>query len=249
MQKVAIKCLFLSLMALLVMGGTDAIAQVAQIPSGQVETKASITKITGEVLIYKNGSTTASKAKVGDAIAAGDKIETKTGATTEIKTANDNAVNLQQNSNLKVEKLTVDNVSGEYENIFGSDNGTLEAIVKKLKGKSKFQIKTPTAICGARGTVFVLVITAGETRVFAVEGTVGMENPGTGQTFVVSTNMAAVSNIGGTVTELTGAEKDAIIASYNAFVLAGGEAKDISATPSPVQPPPTPERVESSTFQ
>jgi hypothetical protein len=99
--------------------------------------------------------------------------------------------------------------------------GELRAVIKKVNAPSDFKVKTPTAICGARGTVFYIMTTGTETRVFVTEGAVDFTNPATSNTYVVVQNMASISEISGTVTEpreLTGAEKDQALAGWSGVI-------------------------------
>lgn len=184
-----------------------------------IQMKATITKLMGEVLITPAGSTTAHQAKLGEVLGTGDKIETKK-CTMEITLTNGNVIDLKPHSRLILTNLTLNYKTNEYENLMTCDYGQLGAKVGKMQGKSKFQVRTPTAICGVRGTTFYIMVSpTGETRVFVADGTVDMTNTDTGNTFVVVADMAALSSLDGTFTELTGAEKDAIIAEYESSLV------------------------------
>ncbi|MBN1526340.1 MAG: FecR domain-containing protein [Candidatus Omnitrophica bacterium] len=189
--------------------------------SDEIEMKATVTTLKGDVMITPAGSTAAHPAKAGEVLGTGDKIETGAGSI-EITMTNNNVIILGAESKLVLTSLKLNYKTNEYENLMACDYGEVRAKVEKLRGKSKFQVKTPTAICGVRGTTFYMVVSpTGETRVFVADGTVDMTNPATGNTFVVVAGEAALSSVDGTLTELTGEEKDAIIAEYEA--VAGGE--------------------------
>jgi len=198
----------------------------APIPRGMSKMEATVWKIEGEVVVTKAGATAAKPLRIGDLLGSGDMIETKADGKIAIKMDNGNSVNLTSNSQIILSSLASDLATNEYENIMESKYGTIRAcIVAKLKGRSTFKIKTPTAISGARGTVFYLVITATSTRVYVTSGSVDFSNLATGNTFVVVENMTAISDATGVSepVELTDADKEAVLAAYSACL--GGECE------------------------
>ena len=201
---------------------------------------ASVVGMKGTVHITKTGATTPYQAKVGDALAKGDKVETKGDGDVSIKTENGNVVTLGPNSQIIISELSLNKTTGDYRTVMDSKFGKLQARVEaKIKdhAKSTFEIRTPTAVCGVRGTVFYVVVgDTGVTQVFVASGSVNFGDPAGQNTFVVVENAAAAADLAGTVTELTGAEKDAIVAEYNAFLAAGGgEEGGPDAPPAPSQ--------------
>lgn len=181
---------------------------------GVVQMKATVTKLQGEVSVIKAGSDVAEPLKPGAVLGSGDKIETKDNGKLQIKIDNGNTLNMCPNSQIILSSMTSDPATGDYENLMEAKYGTIRAhVVAKVKGKSAFKIKTPTAISGARGTFFYLVVTGTETRVFVTDGSVDFSNPTTGDTFVVVEGMAALSTATGVSEpiELTGADKEKVL--------------------------------------
>lgn len=128
-------------------------------------------------------------------------------------------VALKQNTEVVVDELVWTDAARKAG--LSMPSGEMRAILKKLDTPSDFKVKTPTAICGARGTVFYIIATATETRVFVTEGAIDFTNPSSGNTYVVVQNMAAISEISGSVTEpreLTGAEKDQALAGWSGVI-------------------------------
>ncbi len=247
MKKAALAVAFIAILGLLAM---PAFAQV-QIPTplqGMTEMTASVTKMQGEVLVTKAGQSAVQPLKIGDVLGSGDKIETKDNGKVGIKMENGNLINLTPNSEIVLSRLASNPKTGDYENLMESKYGTIRAhVVAKVKGKSTFRIKTPTAISGARGTVFYLIITATETRVFVVSGSVDFSNPNSGDTFVVVENMTALSEAAGVSepVELTGADKEAVLAAYEASLATDSDTdedidQDVPDAPSQVDSPQTP---------
>jgi hypothetical protein len=133
--------------------------QDTDIPVSAAKTKnltlinAHITKFSGEVKVTNKGQTKARQAKLNEVIKEGDLIETGKNGLVEIRLDNNNAINMKPESKLLIVKLLVNPQTGEFENIFELTIGKIKARIEGLKGKSKFEVKTPLAICGARGTI------------------------------------------------------------------------------------------------
>lgn len=130
---------------------------------------ASIAKFSGEVKVTNKDEAKAHNAKIGEVVKEGDLIETGKTGLVEIRLDNNNAVNMKPDSKLLIVKLLVNPASGEYENIFELTIGKIKARIEGLTGKSKFEMKTPLAICGARGTILYVNSSTGSTDSF-IEG-------------------------------------------------------------------------------
>ena len=134
------------------------------------EMKATITKLSGGVRIKNRGSTVWHDAKTGEFLYTGDTIETKKNGSIEIKLDNNNIVDLKPETQLVLKKLSQDPKSGDYDNLFESDHGLIRAKVGKIKGNSKFEVKTPVAVGAVRGTIMYLRILPSLTVAYFEEG-------------------------------------------------------------------------------
>lgn len=117
------------------------------------EIKGIFTKLSGDVKVTVKGADSAHIARVGEIIGEGDIIETGDKGAVEIKFDNGNGMNLKANTRIIIVKLVIDPKTGEYENIFESNMGKIRSRIENLKGKSTFEIRTPTAVTGARATI------------------------------------------------------------------------------------------------
>ncbi len=133
------------------------------------EMKAVIVKLAGDVRIKNKGSKAWHDAKLNETVKTGDSIETRQNGKAEFKVENGNIITLQQNSNVTISKLS-NGSNGEYENLFESTGGKLRAQVEKLKGNSKFEVKTPNAVACVRGTVLFMNILPNLTNAYFEEG-------------------------------------------------------------------------------
>jgi hypothetical protein len=139
-----------------------------------------IAKFSGSVQITNQGQSKAHEAKLGEIVKEGDLIETGDKSLVEIRLDNNNAINMKPNSKLFIVKLAVNPATGEYENIFDLTIGKIKARIEGLKGKSKFEVKTPLAICGARGTILYVDASATSTNFFLEGGNGYMINTSSG---------------------------------------------------------------------
>ncbi len=148
--------------------------------------KAAVVKVSGSVRILNQGGISWHDAKVNEVIGTGSQIETKENGQIEIKLDNNNVINLKPNTKLILQKLTANLKTGDYENLLESNIGKIRAKVDKMKGASRFEIKTPTAVACVRGTIMYLIAYPDSTITFFEEGTGFVTNPFSGQTFDVA---------------------------------------------------------------
>ncbi|MDP2922516.1 MAG: FecR family protein [Candidatus Omnitrophota bacterium] len=129
-----------------------------------------ITKFSGKVQVTTQGQAKSHDAKLNEIVKEGDLIETGDKGIVEIRLDNNNAINMKPNSKMSIIKLLYNPSTGEYENIFELTIGKIKARIEGLKGKSKFEVKTPLAICGARGTILYVNSSPNNTTSFLEGG-------------------------------------------------------------------------------
>lgn len=109
-------------------------------------------------------------AETGLVLSEGEQVSTGFNGEVRIKYPNETIVELGANSKVTIERC------GE-ENLSNLTVGVLRALVKKLKVREKFEIKTPTAVCSVRGTEFLVEVSADlMTRVSVFSGNVAARN-------------------------------------------------------------------------
>jgi len=134
--------------------------------------KATVVKVAGDVRIKSRASLTWHDAKINEVLGAGDRIETRKNGSIEIKLDNDNVISLKPDTEMTLTKLINNPTTGDYENLFEASKGKIRAKVEKIKGNSKFEIKTPTVVACVRGTIMYLDIRPRLTIAF-FEGGIG----------------------------------------------------------------------------
>lgn len=108
---------------------------------------------------------------VGDEILPGETIKTA-GTNAELKLdPNGSVIKIARNTSFKVEGLA--GAAGKDTNEFALLGGKIRTVAAKTAGSNKYQIKTPTAVCGVRGTDFsMLVIEGARDAVYVKRGLV-----------------------------------------------------------------------------
>lgn len=173
----------------------------------------------GKVQVKIAPSTEWVDATVGQPLNTSDAIRTGENGQTMLQFSDKSTVALKQNTEVVVEELVWNDTARKAG--LNMPSGELRAIIKKMNASSDFKVKTPAAICGARGTIFYIISTGTETRVFVTEGAVDFTNPASGNSYVVVENMAAISELSGSMTEpreLTGEEKEQALAGWSGVI-------------------------------
>lgn len=160
---------------------------------------AAVSNARGEVRIYKKGADDWRPVKVHEIFQEGDKLQTGANGTAEIRSGNGNIIILLANAELEAVTLAFDEKNGTYENTYKAEMGKIKAVVEKLGTNSKFQIKTPTAICGVRGTVMYLDIQPNSTQAFYEGGNGYMMSAATSQVQELAAGQNAACDMGGII--------------------------------------------------
>jgi len=133
---------------------------------GIVKMKGKVLRMKGEVYAIKAGEEKPGKVEPGEIFGEGDQIKTGPDGMAEIILENGNIIEMQPGSDLTIKRMRYNPKTKEYENLFKSDYGKIKAVIEKVGEKSTFKVKTPSAVCGARGTVMYLNITSVDTTAF-----------------------------------------------------------------------------------
>ena len=189
--------------------------------------KGAVTEISGDVKIFSARSGKPHNAKINETVGEGDAVETGVNGYTEIRLDNNNAINLKPGTKLTIIKLLFNSSSAEFENIFEVTIGNIRARIEGLKGSSKFEVKTPTATCGARGTIIYVNVFQNYTVGFFEGGDGYMTNPISGKTQGLGVGSSATSDNTGNITMpayVSGTDRQ----SYDEGWDAGGGSSDFA---------------------
>lgn len=135
------------------------------------------TAVTGKVDVLKAGAPPAVPAKTGDALAMKDVVRTKSDAMAEITFNDGNILKLSQRTRIDISQYVAEDAKGKR--IITMPAGRVEAIVPKTQNSqaNRFEIRTPNATAGVRGTQYIVIVTAEYTEVVVTEGEVTVYNP------------------------------------------------------------------------
>ncbi|MBI3599991.1 MAG: FecR domain-containing protein [Nitrospinae bacterium] len=171
------------------------------------EPVGSFSRVEGRVDILKAGETSAVPVKSDDSVSMGDIVRTKSDGKAEITFKDDTTIRLAPETRMKLDEYVFNPDNSRKTGVLGLFRGKVRAVVSKTKGGiipvgagiSSFNINTPTAVAGVRGTDFFVFHDRGITGVIFKEGSGFVANPNmpdkivhvnAGQvTFVVSTNI------------------------------------------------------------
>ncbi|GEM_PF-1665368 len=122
-----------------------------------------VTHCSGQVEVLLEGADDYTDAQDNMILSAGDKIKTSSGASVELSfnEANTNLVRLDENTSVNI------SLSGDEK--IEMTEGEVFSSISQLPSGSAFEIRTPTAVSGARGTDWVTKVTEEGTDVEALE--------------------------------------------------------------------------------
>lgn len=125
--------------------------------------KAELTDFSGNVQVLLQGAEDYTDAQEGMELESGDKIKTESSGSAELSFNQDNTnlVRLSENTSAEI------SLSGDEK--LKMSQGEVFASISSLPSGSAFEIRTPTAVSGARGTDWVTKVTDEGTDVEAIE--------------------------------------------------------------------------------
>jgi hypothetical protein len=138
--------------------------------------------VKGDVKVTSGKDKTTEAAKVGKKVFPGDTITAGPDSRAKIVMSDKNVLNISPDSKMTIEKYT--NGANDKNVELKVEYGKIRASVEqKYDGeKSKFNVKTPSAVAGVRGTDFLTSYNAGtkQSQVITFSGTVAVGQPGPG---------------------------------------------------------------------
>ena len=135
---------------------------------------AVIIKIRGDVFVTPDQSTRSERARKGQVLKSGDKLETAASSSCAIKFLDDKSLlRLKEKSTCIIEGKKKDDAIEK--NIFAQVGSFFASL---FEPKGKFQVTTPTSVASVKGTEFWVLQSGqnGTTKYITTEGTVEVEN-------------------------------------------------------------------------
>ncbi len=130
----------------------------------------------GRVDVFKSGSNFAVPVHVGDAVYVGDVFRAKSNSFAKIEFTNKNILKIFQRTKVEIDKYMLDNKRTESTvNLYRGkvQAKTAKHLIKKigyLIERNKFEVHTPTAVAGVKGTNFIVFHFKNVTGVLFLEG-------------------------------------------------------------------------------
>ncbi len=118
-----------------------------------------ITALEGRVDITPAGAKDAVPVAVGTNVNAGDILRAKSKSKAEVTFTDGNMMRIAENTRIRITQYSTEAGQKSYFNLF---RGKTQAVVDKIKKGSNFEVHTPTAICGVRGSIFVSMYINGQ---------------------------------------------------------------------------------------
>ncbi len=165
-----------------------AVALLAAGAPAMASNQGQITEMEGSVTITKANGQRAT-GMLGSVVNQGDVIETGVASRATILFDDGSVLRMGPDTTLEIKKLAYDQEKGVVESAYDLAQGTLMSIVGSLFGNegSSYEVSTPTAVAGVRGTTFILKVgvrpATGEmsTMGVGVDGTVNFAGKSGGQ--------------------------------------------------------------------
>jgi len=159
-----------------------------------VQRIASVSDVAGDVYAKARADVDFSALGDGQHVLAGTTVRTGPASGVTLNWVDGSRVRLGPETSIRVRKCTVNTSTRDTTSLFDLDVGRIWVrVLSVLGGQTKFEVHTPTATAGVRGTVFSVAVDAsGETQVAVYEGEVhvageaGQASVGPGQQATVA---------------------------------------------------------------
>jgi hypothetical protein len=168
--------------------------------TGSSPLPARLLAVTSGTSIRRNGDPVGGL-KAGTRLQSGDVLATGPRGNTDLALGNQGVLRLKPSSTVRLNAIGQPPKPGApRETRLDLSTGTVLTRLRRLAGKERFLITTPSAVTAAHGTTFLVSATAKETRVVTGEGAVSVSEKGpTGRELVVGAAQRAVVTSDGTV--------------------------------------------------
>jgi hypothetical protein len=173
----------------------NSIANPKRIPVGtnvRIPVSAMRTEIAAATVVSTSGSVSANgkTATVGQKLNESDKLDTGENGFVTIKLADGSTITVQSKSAVQLERTRqLANTGGVGDTVVRVNNGRIETNVSKQNAAARYEVKTPMATMGVRGTIFRVgtdpATNRGQSEV--VEGAVGVTGASAGANAPAST--------------------------------------------------------------
>lgn len=154
--------------------------------------EAKIVFLKGKAEVQKVGSLVWAPAAIKMPLNSGDKVATEDGAELEIKLDDGSILKMRDKGLLAIDRMEKQKKPLTTVTMLQAVSGKILGCVRKLASKeSKFEVTTPTAVAGIRGTVFAVFVEGDSTALDVVQGQVAVAGQ-TGREVLVGEKQSTV---------------------------------------------------------
>jgi hypothetical protein len=164
----------------------------------------------GDVKILKAGTVNWIDAYENMVLSEGDRIRTGIDSGASIRYDDGAIIDITNGANLALGQFRDPANPAKQTNKLSLETGYMHGLFEKVPahGESRFEVRTPTAVCGVLGTK--IYIDADTGTVFVLEGSLTMVNLTTGETFTVSAGTSITINPDGSTSGMQTLSEEAI---------------------------------------
>jgi hypothetical protein len=137
-----------------------------------------ISEVTGGVDILRAGKLPAEPAKVGEKIAQGDIIRTKSGGKAQVQFKDDSVLTIAPDSRVALNEYVYEPEKNQRQASIKIFQGLVHTVVNKVFNKEKpdFTVETQTAVIGVRGTDYYTLVGPAISDIYNNSGTTEVRN-------------------------------------------------------------------------
>jgi len=156
---------------------------------------STISSLSGEVLVQKQGSTTWVQAVAGMKLEVGDQLKTGGNGTAVLLFFEDSTMEVQPDTEILINELSLSGTGSTTIGLKQLVGNTVNRVQKLVDSESKYEVETPAASAAVRGTIFRLLVEIdGNTTLNSDEGDVWFT--ASGVTVLVGTGMQSFACVG-----------------------------------------------------
>ncbi len=133
---------------------------VISVPAFAAQEIGSVSEVTGGVDILRGGKLPAEPAKVGEKVAQGDVIRTKSGGKVQLHFKDDSVLTIAPDSRVALNEYVYEPENNKREASIKIFQGLVHTVVNKVMKKETpdFTVETQTAVIGVRGTDYYTLV-------------------------------------------------------------------------------------------
>ena len=154
------------------------ISLLFNVPLFAAQDIGSVSEVTGGVDILRSGKLPAEPAKVGDKVAQGDIVRTKSGGKVQLHFKDDSVLTIAPESRVALNEYVYEPEQNKREASIKIFQGLVHTVVNKIMKKETpdFTVETQTAVIGVRGTDYYTLVAPAVSDIYNNSGVTEVRN-------------------------------------------------------------------------